>query len=177
MLCLEYTSGAYYEKGGNHMAKRFKDMTDEEKIAYNRKKKIADDGKKLKEYAKRMRSTMKTCGHKFDAFAVNQRRSREAALGACALKALDAVRELMRTKQLEPGSLWFMISESPVKDENGKKAYHCSVLYSVTALEPAYTEEEIQAEIAATFEKMMQETDEMYPAEVTVSAEKAAQQI
>ena len=147
------------------MAKRFKDMTEQERIAYNRKRKIADDGKKLKAYEKRMRNTMKNYGKKFDAFAINQRKSREAALGACALKALDAVRELMREKQLEPGTLWFMISESPVKDENGKKAFHCSVMYSITALEPAFTDEEIQAEIEKTFEQMMRETDEMFPAE------------
>ena len=147
------------------MAKKFADMTDAEKIAYNRKKKIQDDGKKLKAYEKRMRNTMKNYGQKFDAFAINQRKSREAALGACAMKALDAVRQLMRETQLEPGTLWFMISESPLKDENGKKNFHCSVMYSITALEPAFTEEEIQAEIADTFEKMMRETDVLYPAE------------
>jgi len=155
----------FEKKGGEHMAKRFQDMTEAEQIAYNRKKKIRDDGKLLKAYEKRMRSTMKNYGYKFDAFAINQRKSREAALGTCALKALDSVRELMRQKQLEPGSLWFMISESPVADENGKKAFHCSVMYSVTALEPAFTEEEIQAEIAETFEKYMRETDKLYPAE------------
>ena len=147
------------------MAKRFEEMTDAEKIAYNRKRKIRDDGKKLKAYEKRMRDTMKNYGQKFDAFAVNQRKSREAALGACAMKALDSVRELMRAKKLEPGTLWFMISESPLKDENNKKTFHCSVMYSITALEPAYTEEEIRKEIEETFEKMMRETDEMYPAE------------
>ena len=147
------------------MAKKFQDMTEAEQIAYNRKKKIREDGKLLKAYEQRMRNTMKNYGYKFDAFAVNQRKSREAALGTCALKALDSVRELMRKKQLEPNSLWFMISESPTKDENGKKAFHCSVMYSVTALEPAFTEEEIKAEIAETFEKYMRETDVLYPAE------------
>ena len=147
------------------MAKKIADMTEAEKNAYFRKKKIAADGKALKAYEKRMRTTMKNHGKRFDAFAINQRKSREAALGACALKALDAVRELMREKQLEPGTLWFMISESPVKDENGKKAFHCSVMYSVTGLEPAFTEEEIREEIENTFEKMMRETDELYPVE------------
>ena len=146
------------------MAKRFQDMTEQEQIAYNRKKKIRDDGKLLKDYEKRMRNTMKNEGQTFDAFAINQRKSRELALGTCALKALDSVRELMRKKQLVPESLSFIISESPVLDENGKKAFHCRVMYSVTTFEPAYTEEEIRKEIEETFEKMMRETDKLYPA-------------
>ena len=145
--------------------KKYQDMTEQERNAYNRKRKIRDDSKALKEYAKRMRNTMKNYGQTFDAFAVNQRKSREAALGACALKALDAVRELMRQKNLEPGSLWFMISESALKDEAGKKTFHCKVMYSVTALEPAYTEEEIRTELEKTFEKYMSETDKLFPAE------------
>jgi hypothetical protein len=35
----------------------------------------------------------------------------------------------------------------------------------VTSYEPAHTEEEIQKELEETFEKMMRETDELYPAE------------
>lgn len=147
------------------MAKALKNMTAEELNAHYRKKKIAEDSKALKQYKKRMQNTMKNYGQRFNAFAVNQRRSREAALGACALKALDSVRELMRTKELEPGTLWFMITESPCEDENGKKAFHCEVMYSVTSFEPAYTEEEIQKELEETFEKMMRETDQMYPEE------------
>ena len=147
------------------MRKKFEDMTEQEQIAYNRKKKIREMDKELKAYEKRLRDTRKNYGFKFDAFAVNQRKSREAALGACALKALDSVRELMRAKELVPGTLSFVIAESPLKDENNKKAFHCQVVYSVTSVEPAYTEEEIQKEIAETFEKMMRETDAMFPAE------------
>lgn len=153
------------------MAKRFQDMTEQEQIAFNRRKKIRDDGKLLKDYEKRMRNTMKNEGQTFDAFAINQRKSRELALGTCALKALDSVRELMRKKRLVPESLEFMISESPVKDENGKKAFHCRVMYKVTTFEPAYTEEEIRKEIEDTFEKMMRETDNLYPAEEAAPAE------
>lgn len=147
------------------MAKKFEDMTEQERLAYNRKRKIREDGKKLKEYEHRMRITMKKEGRTFDAFAVNQRKSREAALGACALKALDSVRELMRSKELEPGSLEFMISECPTLDENGKKTFHCRVIYSVTTHERAYTDEEIRAEIEKTFEQMMRETDILFPVE------------
>ena len=158
------------------MAKRFKDMTEQEQVAYNRKRKIADDSKRLKDYEKRMRNTMKNEGQAFDAFAVNQRKSRELALGTCALKALDSVRELMRKKRLVPESLEFMISESPVQDENGKKAFHCRVMYKVTTFEPAYTEEEIRKEIEDTFEKMMRETDNLYPAEEEDETEKDSAQ-
>ena len=145
--------------------KKIENMTEQERNAYFREKKIAEDSKKLREYKKRMQNTMKNYGQTFNAFAINQRKSREAALGACALKALDAVRELMRSKSLEPGSLWFMISESPLKDDNGKKKFHCQVLYSVTSHEPAFTDEEIQKELEDTFEKMMRETDALYPEE------------
>lgn len=145
--------------------KKIENMTEQEKNEYFRKKKIAEDSKKLREYKKRMQNTMKNYGKKFDAFAINQRKSRELALGTCALKALDAVRELMRSKKLEPGSLWFMITESPCQDENGKKAFHCEVMYCVTSFEPAFTDEEIQKELEDTFEKMMRETDALYPAE------------
>lgn len=158
------------------MAKKFEDMTEQERLAYNRKRKIREDGKKLKEYEHRMRITMKKVGQTFDAFAVNQRKSREAALGTCALKALDSVRELMRSKELEPGSLEFMISECPTLDENGKKTFHCRVIYSVTTHERAYTDEEIRAEIEKTFEAMMRETDILFPVEAE-QAEEATQQI
>lgn len=145
--------------------KKIENMTEQERNAYFREKKIAEDSKKLREYKKRMQNTMKNYGQTFNAIAINQRKSRELALGTCALKALDAVRELMRGKSLEPGSLWFMISESPLKDENGKKKFHCQVLYSVTSHEPAFTDEEIQKELEDTFEKMMRETDALYPVE------------
>ena len=147
------------------MAKKFENMTEQERLAYNRKRKIREDGKKLKEYEHRLRITMKKAGQRFDAFAVNQRKSREAALGACALKALDSVRELMRSRELEPNSLEFMITECPTLDENGKKTFHCSVLYSVTTHERAYTDDEIKAEIEKTFEQMMRETDMLFPVE------------
>ena len=88
------------------MAKKFEDMTEQERLAYNRKRKIREDGKKLKEYEHRMRITMKKEGRTFDAFAVNQRKSREAALGACALKALDSVRELMRSVAIPAMGEW-----------------------------------------------------------------------
>lgn len=152
--------------------KKIENMTEQEKNEYFRKKKIAEDSKKLREYKKRMQNTMKNYGTKFDAFAINQRKSRELALGTCALKALDAVRELMRSKKLEPGSLWFMITESPCQDENGKKAFHCEVMYCVTSFEPAFTDEEIQKELEDTFEKMMRETDALYPAEAEDETEK-----
>ena len=145
--------------------KKLREMTDEELNAYYRAQKIRKDAKELKAYRKRMENTVKNYGQKFEAIAINQRKSRELALGACALKALDAARELMRVKNLKPGSLDFMISESPVQDETGKKAFHCSVIFSVTSYEPAYTQEEIQKEIEETFEKMMRETDVLYPKE------------
>ena len=147
------------------MRKKLEDMTEAELNAYYRKKKIKDDSRELRKYADRMHREVKVYGRKYDAFAINQRKSRALAIGECALQALDDVRGLFRTKRLEPNSLWFMISESPVLDENGVKNFHCSVLYSVKSFEPAHTEEYIQKELEETFEKMMRETDKMYPKE------------
>jgi hypothetical protein len=145
--------------------KKLADMTEAELNAHYRKKKIKEDSRALRKYADRLHREVKNYGRKFDAWAINQRKSRALAIGECALQALDDVKGLLRTKALKPNSLWFMISESPVPDENGEKKFHCSVMYSVTSYEPAHTEEWIQEELEETFEKMMRETDELYPAE------------
>lgn len=145
--------------------KKLADMTEAELNAHYRKQKIKKDSKALREYADRLHREVKVYGRKYDAWSINQRKSRALAIGECALQALDDVRGLFRTKKLKPDSLFFVISESPVPDENGEKKFHCSVMYSVTSYEPAHTEEWIQAELEDTFEKMMRETDLLYPQE------------
>ncbi len=144
------------------MAKKLEDMTEQELIAHNRQVKIRRDSKALKKYAKRLREERKIYHQTFDAFSINQRRSREAALGACALKALDEVRGLRKTKPLV-GGLEFLIHEQKVEDPDGKKGFHYAVTYYVTSDERAHSDEDIQAEIEQTFERMMMETDELFP--------------
>lgn len=128
-----------------------------------REQKIKKDEKALKKYEERMRKAHKVHVKKFDAYAINNRRSRAAAIGACALQAMDDVRGLAKSKTLVDGTLDYMITEQKVKDPDGKIGFHASVTYRVASIVKAYTEEEIQAEIEDTRKRMMLETDEMFP--------------
>ena len=139
-----------------------------------REQKIKKDSKALQNYAKRLKSEHKVYLQKFDAYAVNQRRSRAAAIGECALQAMDEVRGLAKTKQLLDGSLDYMITEQKVVDPDGNKGFHCSVTYRVVSAEKAHTQEWIDAELEKTFEKMMMETDEMFPPPAAPEAEEEA---
>ena len=128
-----------------------------------REQKIKKDEKALKKYGERMHKEHKVYMQRFDAYAVNQRRSRAAAIGECALKAMDEVRGLAKTKPLMDGTLDYMITEQKVKDPDGKIGFHVSVTYRVASGEKARTEEQIQEELADTWKRMMLETDEMFP--------------
>ena len=130
-----------------------------------REQKIKRDSKALKKYKEKLKKERKRYVQTFETYAINQRRSREAALGACCLKALDAVRELKKTKPLINGTLEYVISEQKVIDPDEKKGFHCSVTFAVASEEDAHTDEWIEKEIADTFERMMKETDEMFPEE------------
>lgn len=130
-----------------------------------REQKIRKDSKALKKYKERLKKERKRYIQTFDAYSINQRRSRQAALGACALKALDAVRELNKVKPLVKGTLEFVISEQKVIDPDGKKGFHCSVTFAVASEEAAHEPEWIEKEVEHTFELMMRETDEMFPEE------------
>ena len=128
-----------------------------------REQKIKKDKKALEKYEERMRKEHKVYMQMFDAYSVNQRRSRAAAIGECALKAMDEVRGLAKTKPLLDGTLDYMITEQKVKDPDGKIGFHVSVTYRVASMEKAMTEEQIQAEIEDTRKRMMLETEEMFP--------------
>lgn len=130
-----------------------------------RRDKIRRDGRALVKYRERLENTRKTYMQTFEADAINQRKSREAALGACALKAIDAARELAKAKKLADGTLDYMVSEQKMMDPDGKIWFHCSVAFHVTSQERAFSDAEINKEIMDTFERMMMETDEMYPEE------------
>lgn len=130
-----------------------------------REQKIKRDSKTLKKYEKRLEDERMRYIQTFDAYAINQRRSRAAAIGECALQAREAIYSLKKTKPLVNGTLEYMINEQKVVDPDGKKGFHCSVTFAVSSEEPAHTKEWIKKEIADTFEKMMRETDEMFPPE------------
>lgn len=145
------------------MGKKIAEMTKAELIAHCREAKIKKDSKALQNYAKRLKNEHKVYIQTFSAYAVNQRRSRAAAIGECALQAMDEVRGLAKKKQLLDGSLDYMITEQKVQDPDGRKGFHCSVTYRVVSAEKAHTEEWIKEELEKTFEKMMMDTDEMFP--------------
>ena len=130
-----------------------------------REQKIRKDAKTLKAYKKRLQQERVVYHQNFDLVAINQRRSREAALGACVMKALDAVRELNKAKNLVPGTLYYSIDEQKILDPDGRKGFLESVTYFVQSYEKAHTEEDIEAEIEKTFEQFMRETDELFPQE------------
>ena len=50
-------------------------------------------------------------------------------------------------------------------DRLTEAGFHCTVTYRVVSAEAAHDEEWIRKEIEETFEKMMRETDAMYPPE------------
>jgi len=131
----------------------------------NRKQKIKQDARALRKYKVRLQNERKVYHQSFQLVAVNNRRSREAALGACVLKALDEVRGLAKKKNIVPGSLYYNIDEVILFDPEGRKGFQEIVTFFFMTYEPAHTKEEIEKEIADTFEKMMQETDELFPLE------------
>lgn len=137
-----------------------------------REQKIKKDSKALQKYAKRLQGEHKVYMKTVDAYARNQIKSRAAAIGACALQAMEEVRKLAKTKPLIDGSLDYMITEQKQVDPDGIKGFHCTVTFRVVSAEKAHTEEWIQKELEETFEKMMQETDEMFPPEDSHEKEK-----
>ena len=56
-----------------------------------REQKIKRDSKTLKKYEKRLEDERMRYIQTFDAYAINQRRSRAAAIGECALQAREAI--------------------------------------------------------------------------------------
>lgn len=142
----------------------------EEEHPFTREQKEAEDRKSLENYEERLKRTAKAKSQQFSAFAINQRKSRAAAIGECALQALDAVYALNKKTQLQTGTLVFLINENKVEDPDGKKGFQCSVTYRVVSYEPAYTEEEIREMVEDTRRKMAAETEEMFPEEEAPTA-------
>ena len=117
------------------------------------------NARQLEAYEKRLRQTSKVYVQKFEADAVNQRKSRAAAIGACVLQAMDELQGLWKTKPLRAGSLEWNFAEQKIVDPDGKKGFHETVQYSVASGEPAYSEEEIQALLKDTEERMRKDLE------------------
>lgn len=130
-----------------------------------REKQQKKNGKELKAYEERLRKTSKVYVQKFEADAINQRKSRAAAIGACVLQAMDELQGLWKTKPLRAGSLEWNFAEQKIVDPDGKKGFHETVQYSVASGEPAYSEDEIRELIEDTRKRMELDLNEMYPEE------------
>lgn len=130
-----------------------------------REQKIKKDAKALRKYAERLRKEKKVYMGEAMGAAENNRRPRAFTLGECALRVMDEVRGLARTRKLVDGTLEYMISEQKGRDTDGRTTFVYTVAYRVVGDEPAHTDEWIREEIEKTFEKMMLETDEMFPPE------------
>ena len=132
-----------------------------------REQKIRKDQKTIKKYAEECKRRRKVYMQTFSAFAINQRRSRAAAVGELVLEAIEGVKGLAHVHPLIAGTLEYGIIEQKVKDPDGRKGFSYQVTYHVIANENAMTEEEQEKEVRELEEKLRRETDEMFPEEKT----------
>ncbi len=157
------------------MAKK-KELTEQEIIQVLRKKKIRKDARDLKLYRQRLEAEKTVLHQKFSITSINQRKSRALALGAIMLEGIDKVRELNAGRVLVPGTLQWTVTEQKVQDDTGRKGFDYSVTFHVVEDKPAHSKEDIDREIEETFEKMMKETDELFPAEEVKKSEEEQSQ-
>ena len=130
-----------------------------------REQKLKKDAKTLAKYEQKLRKTAKVYSQTAEADAINQRKSRAAAIGACALEVMDSIRGLAKTKPLMEGTLEYMMNEAveyPVAGSR-EKTFIYTVMFQVYADEPRYTPEEIEKECEDLTFRLRMETDEMYP--------------
>jgi len=133
----------------------------------NRQEKLQQDELTVHNYREQMKSRKMPYGGVSEARAVNNRRARALALGECALKVMDKVRECSKGHELINGTLEYMMNEAVVYPVEGakEKQFDYQVMWQVYANEPRYTEEEIEKEAAELERKLKMETDEMFPEE------------
>jgi len=116
-------------------------------------------------FRQQLRKELKNYGAASTARAINNKRTRALAIGECALKVMDSVRECSRIHLLMPGSLVYMIEEKVIypTGDKSRKEFEYAVKYQVTSNEKAYTEEEIERACEDLTFRLAMETDEMYP--------------
>ena len=127
--------------------------------------KIKKDEQTLKKYERQLRNRRKEYQRFAEAYSKTGRRNRALAVGECALKAMDALRELNAEKTLLEGTLFWTINEERIRDTDGIKGFRYVVCWHVKSDEDYYTEEEIRKEIEETRARMLAETEEMYAEE------------
>lgn len=113
-------------------------------------------------YRKRLEAQRKIYTQTSQAMSENDRKSRCMALGECALQNMEAVGALNLKHKLFPDSLHYMLTQQKVEDETGKKGFSYGVTYFVTADEPAYTQEQIRAEVETLAKQLKLETEELF---------------
>lgn len=132
----------------------------------DRQGKIYQDEMTVEAYRKDLENERKVYMMKSTARAINNRRARALAVGECALKIMDAVREVSKAHALLVGSLHYMIDEKviyPVPGVNDRKEFEYDVMFQVTSNEKAWTKEEIEEKVGDLEFKLAMETDEMFP--------------
>ena len=121
----------------------------------------------VEKYRQDLLNERKVYMQKATARAVNNRRARALAVGECALKAMDGVRECSRAHRLAAQSLMYMIDEKIIYPVAGsrEKNFEYDVMYQVTSDEKAWTQEEIEEKTEDLRKRLAMETDEMFPEE------------
>lgn len=137
-----------------------------------KEQKIKKDRHDLVKYMKRMENQRQEIKRMGDAYCLTGHKNRVNTIGEIVLKLLEDFYKKqgelkLRGHKMLDGTLFWIIEETRVKDPDGKKGFHYSVGYMVKTSEPMYTKEEIQKEMEETYQKMKQETEEMYGEPVT----------
>lgn len=132
-----------------------------------KKQKIAKDKKALKAYEKKLKNTLVENLIGREIVSATDRKSRAAALGECALQAMEALKQLQEEKEKEKhplveGSLIWRITEQKIKDTDGKKGFEYKVMLSVYSAEQRFTDEDIRKELHETYLQFKAETTEMF---------------
>ena len=131
----------------------------------DREGKLYQDEMTVEKYREELKKRRMPYGGVAKARAINNRRARALALGECALKIMDKVRECSKAHQLMPGTLQYMIDEAVVYPVDGvrQKCFDYQVMFQVYGSEPEYTDEEIEKECEDLKRRLAEETEEMFP--------------
>ena len=127
--------------------------------------KIRKDRATLRAYEKKLQAEKKHYTQTFEAYSETGRKNRALCVGECCLQAMEKLNDLVNREPKIPfvkGSLFFNMGEQRVKDEDGEKGFKYSVTYHLLSYEPAYTKDEIRAQLEEAAKRIGAETEEMF---------------
>jgi len=120
------------------------------------------DADTVRAYEQKLRSTVKNFKLTAEDYTTGGKTNRALAVGACILQLSEKLEKEAANHKYVPGSLAWSIIEDRVKDEHGVKGYKYTVTCVIATEEPAYTEEQIQAEVQDLEKRLKAETEEMF---------------